>query len=220
MSSSGYSSEIERLLQQHAQPDHGLNGDEENGLARAFVILDSNYSEMVEFVVDEYDIRQNPVHEAEHTTADVEAQQAEATRLIHNYLSALYSFNEHVRELVNRKTDGNVDMKPYHFTSVDQRRSDYSRNLTFLWGLRIDFQHGHFSGIRHELYHEYEDRVHFVQKFDENGFVDDSPLDEMERYLQYTTQNQRELPYAFVARFHNNGLDHFYDDCLDWFNQT
>ena len=219
MSSSGFSSEIERLLQQRAQPEHGLSDDEEGGLARAFVILDSNYSEMVEFIADGYDINSNPVHKAEYDTDDIEAQQAEATRLTHNYLSSLYSFNEHIKELVNRKTDGHVSMRPRHFLSFDQRRSDYSRKLTLLWGLRIDFQHGHFLSVKYERHDVTTERVLFRQIFSKKGFVDDSPLNGMGDYLQYTNENERKLPFLFISWFHNNELEHFYDDCLDWFNQ-
>jgi hypothetical protein len=219
VSSSGYSSEIERLLQREAQPVHGLSDKETNALHVSYVILQSNYSEMVEFVVDGYDIGQTPVHEADATKEDIEAQQAEATRLIHNYVSSLYSFNEHIKELVKRKTDSHIEMRPGHFLSIDQRRSDYSRKLTFLWGLRVDFQHGDFSGIYHQLHHEYDDKVEFCQKFSEDRFVDDTSLSGLSRYLQYTNPNEREYPFVFVSRFHNNELDHFYDDCLDWFTK-
>ena len=219
VSSSGYSSEIEQLLQQHAQPVHGLSTDEKNGLVRSYVILQSNYSEMVEFVADGFNIDQMPVHQAKATEEDVKAQLAEAIRLTHNYLASLYSLNEHVKEMVNRKTDGHVSMQPYHFLSINQRRSDYSRKLTFLWGLRVDFQHGGFSSISHKRYHEDEENILFQQEISENGFVENTPLDDMDRYLQYTNANEREFPYLFISRFHNNELDHFYDDCLNWFNQ-
>lgn len=220
MTSSRFSSEIERLLQQRARPEHGLDSDEETGLTRSFVILNSNYSEMVEFVVDGFNINQLPVHEAETTVRDIEAQQAEATRLTHNYLSSLYSFNEHVKELVNRKTNGHVEMKRKHFLSFNQRRSDYSRLLTFLWGLRVDFQHGHFSGVKYERYDKRSDTILFRQKFSRKGFVEDTPLDSMNDYLRQTNSNEREYPFVFISRFHNNELDQFYDDCLDWFNGT
>lgn len=106
-----FSWEIEKLLQEQAQPIQGLSDDEKDGIAVSYTILESNFSELVEVVEGGFDIRRKPVIRSSLDEEEVIATQTEVTRLTHNYLSSLYSFNEHIRVLANRVTDNSIDMK-------------------------------------------------------------------------------------------------------------
>jgi hypothetical protein len=42
----------------------------------------------------------------------------------------------------------------------------------------------------------------------------------MERFLNHTNSNERKYPFRFIAGFQRNEFDHFYEDCLNWFELT
>jgi hypothetical protein len=100
------------------------------------VLLESNFSELVELVSEGYNINESPVIRILLDQQEIVAMQAEATRLTHNYLASLYSFNEHIRIISNRVTTDDIGMEAKHFVcTTGPQTSDYARKVTFLRGL-------------------------------------------------------------------------------------
>jgi hypothetical protein len=213
-----FSYEIPKLLQRQIRPTRGLKQTEQDAIGVSYVLLESNFSELVELVSDGYSISERPVIRVSLDQERVMAMQAEATRLTHNYLASLYSFNEHIRTLVNRVTASDIELESKHFVcTTGPRTSDYARKVTFLRGLRTDCQHGDFAGLNYQIYDQNEERILFEQVFSEHAFVDKTDLGDMGRYLNHTNPNEREYPFRFIAGFQRNEFDHFYEDCLNWF---
>jgi hypothetical protein len=217
-SSPSFSSEIEKLFQRSVSPETPLSDTEREFLDASYAILELNYVDIDDFL--DGDPFQNPIIESNADETAFTMQKYRAIRYFHNYLAALYSFNEHIRALVNRKTAESIpSMERLHFLSMkEMMRSDYSRKITFLHGLRTDAQHGDYSGIKFAVRSETDDEIRFHMKFDEHGFTD-SDLGSMSDYLHHTRRPEREYPFSFISGFHRNEFQHFYNDTINWFKR-
>ena len=115
-------------------------------LNTATSIVENNNYRLVEYV--DGDLVTNPIY-----ICPEEAQQETGftvLRLLHNYLASLYSYNETVRVLFNEYAPERTTLSSGAFTpaSGGTDASHYGRKLSFLRGLRTDFQHGGFSCLR------------------------------------------------------------------------
>lgn len=215
--SPSFSSEIEKLFQRSVSPETPLTETEREFLDASYAILELNYVDIDEFLGD--DPFQNPIIRSDPDETVFTMGKYRAIRYFHNYLAALYSFNEHIRALVNRKTAESTTMERSHFLSTkEMMRSDYSRKITFLHGLRTDAQHGDYSGIKFAIRSETDSDIQFHMKFDKHGFTA-SDLGSMSDYLHHTRQQEREYPFSFISGFHRNEFQHFYNDTVNWFKR-
>jgi hypothetical protein len=208
--------EIEKLLEESAERTSGLSDDEKLAFYNAYAIVENNFVDLATFsdITGESD---TAIIKSAANTQSIQTDQFECTRYVHNYLSSVYSWNEIIRSLVERHTD-DVELTWNMFTSShdEHPRSQYSRKIGYLRGLRTSCQHGDFSCLVFERYHEGNEEVHYRLRFDEHQFMT-GEVGGAGLYLQHTRPQRRKYPIDFIDGFHHNEFQHFYQDMCDWF---
>lgn len=207
--------QLQMLAGEHVVPASRSSESEETRLAAAKRTLDQNYYELDEYI--EGDLATNPVFICHRDNR--EDAGFEALRLLHNYLSSVYSFNETVRVLFNRRSPEKVELDRSDFTPAPggTDESYYCRKLAFLRGLRTDFQHGGFSCLTFDKAGELGNFGGYHIVFDRSAFIDESGLRDPGRFLRHTNQNERRHPIAYIGQFHQETVQEFYDDVEAWF---
>lgn len=215
MSFDSFEYQLQTLAGQRVTPTSRLGQQEMTRLTAAKRTLDQNYYELDEYI--DGDLATNPMFICHQQNRHEEG--FEALRLLHNYLSSLYSFNETVRVLFNQNAAEDVGLTQGDFTpaSGGTTNSYYGRKLGFLRGLRTDFQHGGFSCLSFDKAGELGDFGGYHLVFDDEAFVEESGLDDAGRFLQDTNANEQHHPLCYIGQFHQQTLQDFYDDSEDWF---
>lgn len=212
--SSSFEYHIQALANESIHPDQNLSESDATRLTAAKRTVDQNYFELTGFI--DGDLRTNPVflcHEDQ-----IEEEGFEILRLLHNYLSSLYSLNETIRVLCNRYCS-DMDLTTSDFTpaSGGADSSYYSRKLGFLRGLRTDFQHGGFSCITFRKIGDLGPFAGYHVVFNREAFINESGLNEPSRFLRYTNESEQQHPLSYTGSFHHGPLQEFYDDVESWF---
>lgn len=208
--------EIQTLYGEDVVSDGPLSQSAVTRLTAAKRVLDQNYYEVEQYV--DGDLETNPVFICPKDSR--EDAGFEVLRLLHNYLSSLYSFNETVRVVFNQTTEEGVELRSGSFTpaSGGTDESYYARKLSFLRGLRTDFQHGGFSCLSFENAGELGNFAGYHVEFDSETFTQNSGLRDPERFLRYTNEKEQRYPLCFIEQFHTGQLQSFYDDVDGWFS--
>ncbi len=147
-SSSNFEYQLQTLARANIDPNGCLQETDEIRLSASKRTVDQNYYEIDEYING--DLQSNPIFLCH--AERVQEEGFEVLRLLHNYLSSLYSLNEAIRVLCNRYTPDSVKLNSGDFTpaSGGNDNSYYGRKLGYLRGLRTDFQHGGFSCLTFE----------------------------------------------------------------------
>lgn len=153
-------------------------------------------------------------------TENREEEGFEVLRLLHNYLSSLYSLNETIRVLVNQYTDDEIELQQRQFANSNRASGlpYYGRRLTFLRGLRTDFQHGGFSCLTFEENGSLGDFGGYHVVFDRAAFIHDSGLRSPTRFLKYANKSNRQYPLCYVGLFQQQTVQEFYTNTQNWFD--
>lgn len=217
MSSPNFEFQLQHLAGNAITPAKRLSDNDAIRLSVAKRTLDQNYLEIEEYI--DGDLSTNPMFICHQDRREEEG--FEALRLLHNYLSSVYSFNETVRVLVNQHTQEEVTLKSSDFAATSGSTSSfYARKLSFLRGLRTDFQHGGFSCLSFEKAGELGDFGGYHVIFDRDSFMNDSGLREPNRFLRHTNEREQQRPLCFVGTFHKRSLHEFYADVESWFQEA
>lgn len=216
-SDSRFSFQVQTIAQAPIQPKSSFREQDKTRLSAAKRTLDQNYYELDEYI--DGDLSENPIFICHESRADEEG--FEALRLIHNYLSSLYSFNETIRVLCNQYAAESIELTSGDFTpaSGGTTASYYGRKLGFLRGLRTDFQHGGFSCLRFKNGGELGDFVGYQVLFEQPAFIQESGLDDPSRFLRWTNETEQRHPLSYIGSFHQKTIQAFYDDCENWFSK-
>lgn len=222
--------QLQQLCERPALPTTALSKTDRRRLAVARLVVGKNNYELAGRIDGE--LATNPIY----LCPKDERQDAgfDVLRLLHNYLASLYSYNETVRVLFNRYAPDGVALSSGDFTpasgseliadSPDQQsgggtgHSYYGRKLSFLRGLRTDFQHGGFSCLTFTNVGNLHGFGAYHVEFDRHRFVEDSGLVDPGRFLTHTNSNERRHPLCFIGRFHENTFQSFSADVDDWFD--
>jgi hypothetical protein len=96
----------------------------------------------------------------------------------------------------------------------------HGRKLTFLRGLRTDFQHGGFSCFSFSFNKAggLGDFAGYHIVFEREASMDDSGLTDPNRFLRHTNTSEQQYPLCFLGQFHKNTLRTFYEDTEAWFD--
>jgi len=209
--------QLQTLAGTAATPAQRLGEQDRTRLSAAKRTVDQNYYELDEYI--DGDLATNPVFLCHQANRQEEG--FEVLRLLHNYLSSLYSFNETVRVLFNRQTTSEYTLSQGDFTpaSGGTSQSYYGRKLGFLRGLRTDFQHGGFSCLSFEKAGELGEFGGYHIVFDEPAFLQESGLDEPSRFLRHSNGQEQRHPLCYLGQFQQETLQAFYDDTVAWFEQ-
>ncbi len=121
--------QLQDIFEAEVGPDCRLRDGDDVRLSGAKRTVDQNYYELDGYI--DGNLRTNPVFICH---ADrVQEEGFEVLRLLHNYLSSLYSLNEAIRVLCNRYTADAVEVRSGDFTpaSGGSDQSYYGRKLGF-----------------------------------------------------------------------------------------
>lgn len=208
--------QLQQLCERAVVPTAGLSELDRWRLNTATRIVENNNFRLAEYV--DGDLVTNPIYicreEAhEETGFDV-------LRLLHNYLASLYSYNETVRVLFNEYAPEGTTLSSGAFTPASGGTDDthYGRKLSFLRGLRTDFQHGGFSCLRFPKVGTLHGFGAYHVEFDRGRFVAEGGLVDPGRYLAHTNERERRRPLSFVGQFHRNAFQSFAADAAAWFD--
>ncbi len=216
MPSPHFEFQLQCLAGEAITPTNRLSEEDTIRLSVAKRTLDQNYLEIDEYI--DGDLSTNPIFICHQDRREEEG--FEALRLLHNYLSSVYSFNETVRVLVNQSTEKNFVLQSSDFTASSGSGSTYyARKLSFLRGLRTDFQHGGFSCLAFEKAGELGDFGGYHIIFNRDAFMNDSGLHDPDRFLRHTNEREQRQPLCFVGTFHQTNLQQFYEDVEAWFQE-
>lgn len=208
--------QLQQLCERPVTPTAGLSDDDQTRLTAATRTVNQNGYQLSEYV--DGNLATNPIY-----ICPEQAQQDTGftvLRLLHNYLASLYSYNETVRVLFNEYAPEGATLTSGAFTPASGGTdvSHYSRKLSFLRGLRTDFQHGGFSCLRFTRTGTLHGFGAYHLEFDRQRFVEDSDLADPSRFLAHTNENERRRPLSFVGRFHRNAFQSFAADVNAWFD--
>lgn len=142
----------------------------------------------------------------------------EIHRRVHNYLTSLYSYNEQVRDTLSRHLTEDIH-KGYFLPDQDNTGApEYVQRLTFLWGLRNDFQHNDYWCLRveHEATRDGYDYYHL--RFQKQFFnaTPKGDLDSAGDYLAHSPDSDQEYPLPYIGDFHRNLFNQFERDFDEW----
>ena len=211
---SNFSFQIQRIADSEIKPTDRIDAAANRRLTVAKRTIDQNYHRLDEYI--DGDLQTNPIFLCQSQNRQNEG--FEVLRLLHNYLSSLYSLNETIRILVNQHTSDAVDIQHGEFTGNNRDTPYYGRRLTFLRGLRTDFQHGGFSCLEFDEQGSLGDFAGYHVIFDRGEFLDKSGLRDPQRFLRHTSQTSRRYPICYVGGFHQNTVQDFFEDTRDWFD--
>lgn len=205
--------QIQHLAERPVPPREGLSPSDETRLKAAKRTLDQNYTAVSEHV--DGTLPENPTLVCREESRERYA--FETLRLLHNYLSSLYSFNETVRVLFEQTT-ADCTLTSGDFTpGRRQSAPHYSRKLEFLRGIRTDFQHGGFSCLQFRRVGTIGELIGYTVAFDCESFLNEGDVERPSRFLRHTNENERSSPVSFIGRFHHETLATFYEDTREWF---
>lgn len=208
MSGQSSTNTIEQLIgTQTGGPNQSVSQDVINRVRVSANIVRQNFDQLEEFVDGKLD--QDALFIV-YTPSGGEAA-SYLYRHTHNYLSALYSFNEQVRDKVN-------DIISSHSISkqgIISGQSRYSEKLAFVRGLRHDVQHGEYGSLKLKCQNTAGDFKIYSVVFKQQAFRSGSvrhPRD----YLRHTSHQDRKYPLPYIADFHKQHFNDFVDDFIDW----
>lgn len=208
MASSGSTNSIEQLIgTPTGGPSHSVSPNTISRLRVSANIVRQNFNALDEFV--DGDLQQEPLFVV------YNPNKSEAVSYLfghlHNYSSALYSFNEHVKEKVNENVSSHELTNP----DLSSGKSRYTEKLAFIRGLRHEIQHGEYSCLDINIHTKAGDFEIYNVEFNKAAFMNStvrSPRD----YLRHTKTQDRQYPLSYIADFHQNHFNDFVDDTIDW----
>lgn len=207
MGRSGSTNTIDQLLGHTEGPANPITNRDLTRARSSAYIVHGNFNELAQMCGDMTTTGLIVVDEGIEKT-DVEN---EAYRRIHNYLSAIFSYNEQIRDILNRRLNRFIG-KDYFLPARDNRAAPaYVRRGTFLWGLRNDFQHGDYwcLSVKHEGTHDGSDSYHVRFQKREFEATPKGNLDESGDYLAHAPDEEQRYPLSYIGNFHHNLFNEF-----------
>lgn len=95
------------------------------------------------------DLEVYPVISAENNQAKIDTEIMEIKSELDNYLGSVYSYNEHLREILNShmKDENHIAKSSFIFENRSESRTLYSKKLEIVLGTRVVTQHGGYNSI-------------------------------------------------------------------------
>lgn len=207
---------IQQLLTDDDTPSRQLRPADRTRLQSTIAIIDANFADLEEFI--DGDLHDDAYFLVESARdEDIQRNAFEVYRLLHNYLSALYSFNEAVRVTVTNYLPGDDALSKRHFDPSRRPGVEYIRRLMFVRGLRIAAQHGAFSDTLPVTQWDL-DEPRYRLGFDESAICATETIHSPGMYLRFTSDQRRQQPLEYNGSFHQTNFHPFYTSCRQWFD--
>lgn len=142
----------------------------------------------------------------------------EVYRLVHNYVSPLYSYNEQIRDILSKRLDREVTKSSFLPDRNGASAPEYTRRLAFLWGLRNDFQHGDYWCLSVEPEASRDEFEYYHLYFEKRDFEasPEGSLDESGDYLAHAPDEDQQYPLPYIGDFHRNLFTEFEQNFESW----
>lgn len=140
MAGSGSTNTIDQLLGHTSGPADPVTDRDLTRARSSAYIVHGNFNELAR-MCDNISTTGLIVVATGTETTDVEN---EIYRRVHNYVSSLYSYNEQIRQILNKHLNQHIGKNYFLPAPENKAAPEYVRRGTFLWGLRNDLQHGDY----------------------------------------------------------------------------
>ena len=220
----------EKLLKKACTPTNPVSRPEVDRLEAAELIAHRNFQDLKKFVDGEMEsggcLIVCPGDEPEKLPLTAfESERSRLHKYLHNYLASIYSFNEQVRELINRKIgdEDSTDSPLGRGAFVPNNRTLYTQELAFARGLRVDAQHGEFSAINLKptdhppVDTDEADDVYWIQ-FDKDSFRNGATTNP-DKYLSDKKDSSFDRPLEYLYSFHRDHFVEFAQETEHWFER-
>lgn len=214
MASSGSTNTIDQLLGHSNGPADPVTDRDLTRARSSAYIVHGNFNELAGMCDDISTTGVIIVDEGAERT-DVEN---EVYRRVHNYVSSLYSYNEQIRTILNKRLNRHIG-KGYFLPARDNKAApEYVRRGTFLWGLRNDFQHGDYWCLSVEFEATREGKDCYNLYFEKRDFeaTPKGNLDEAGDYLAHAPDDDQQYPLPYIGDFHRNLFSDFESAFESW----
>ncbi len=214
MGGSGSTNTVDQLLGHTNGPADPITDRDLTRARSSAYIVHGNFHELAQMCDD---ISTTGLILVEEGTDETDVEN-EVYRLVHNYVSSLYSYNEQIRSILNKRLNQHIG-KEYFLPARDNKAAPaYVRRGTFLWGLRNDFQHGDYwcltvdrEGTRNgnDCYQLYFQKQHFEA-------TPKGDLESAGDYLAHSPDPDHRYPLPYIGDFHRNLFSEFENAFEEW----
>lgn len=214
MSGSGSTNTIDQLLGHTDGPSSEIKDRDLVRARSSAYIVHGNFRDLAE-MCDDIGTTGLVKTSKEADKTDVEN---EVYRRVHNYVSSLYSYNEHIREILNRRLSQYIG-KRYFLPGKDNKAApEYLKQGAFLWGLRNDFQHGDYWCLSVEKADQDQNHAFYHLRFEKQDFnaTPKGGIEDASGYVAHASDNKYEYPLPYIAHFHRNLFNDFESDFESW----
>lgn len=214
MGVAGSTNTIDQLLREQSVPTHPITDRDVKRARSSAYIVHGNFDALARACED---VTTTGLVEVDVGVAETDVTN-EIYRLVHNYVSSLYSYNEQIRDILTKRLDEEITKGYFLPDRNDAGAPEYVQRLTFLWGLRNDFQHGDYwclsvereaSRNGHDYYHLYFEKQDFEA-------TPEGDLDEAGDYLAHAPDSDQRYPLPYIGDFHRNLFTEFEQDFESW----
>lgn len=218
MSGPGSTNTIDQLLGHAAGPTEPVTERDLTRARSSAYIVHGNFNELARMCED-ISTTGLIVATAGTETTDVEN---EIYRRVHNYVSSLYSYNEQIRKILNKRLNRHIG-KDYFLPARENKAApEYVRRGTFLWGLRNDFQHGDYWCLSLELERSTDDQDYYHLHFQKHDFeaTPKGNLESSSDYLAHSPDSDQKYPLPYIGDFHRNLFSEFESAFESWCSRS
>lgn len=214
MVSGGSRNTVDQLLRERRGPDYPVTDRDVKRARSSAYIVHGNFDALARACDD---IRTTGLVKVDNSANESDVTN-EVYRLVHNYVSSLYSYNEQIRDILSKRLDREITKHSFLPDRNEAGAPTYIRRLAFLWGLRNDFQHGDYwclsvefgvSRNEFDFYH-----LHFEKRDFEAS--PEGSLDESGDYLAHAPDEDQRYPLPYIGDFHRNLFTEFEQDFESW----
>lgn len=206
---------VDVIIGEESSPSENVTEDEKKKLSVSRITVQGNYRELKEIITGDLGLSGLLVVQKDE---DYTRKIGTLYRLLHNYLSSVYSYNEHAQSLIESKSDADITLVPNDDTT-------YTRKLAFIRGLRISAQHGDYSCLKHESIENSsnsalsDDATAYQIKFRKNGFEGTS-VNNWDKYERFTHYEDRKWVLGYISEFHSSYFENFDSHLQDWLERS
>lgn len=205
---------VDQLLGHTNGPEDAITNRDLTRARSSAYIVHGNFHELAEMCDD---ISTTGLIVVEKGAKDTDVEN-EVYRRVHNYVSSLYSYNEQIRSILNKRLSRHIK-KGYFLPSRDDKAApEYVRRGTFLWGLRNDFQHGDYWCLKVEHQGTQNGSDCYQLYFQKRDFeaTPKSDLDSAGDYLAHAPDGDQRYPLPYIGDFHRNLFSEFESAFESW----
>lgn len=218
----GSTNTIDQFLQDRSGPHSRVSQYEVNRLRMSALIVHRTFYDLNELGDN---IPQNGIIQSS-AEQDKQTVRVEVFTRVHNYLAALYSYNEQARSLLDENHyESNInksDFLPNPNETSETYIPEYIMRLVFLWGLRNQFTHDRYQCLEVVKETMHNGDPYFRLEFLEGKYspTPKGGLEEAGDYLKFCTTEDRQYPLCYMGEFHQNLFNEFESDLEEWSRRT